>query len=188
MMGFESTQDFLGKSFDPKVVGIVSITFGSLGIFVEQWTGISVFFWMFLTLASIFDVMFGVFTNVTILRQPFETHKFFRGIFKAFVVLFIIVITNTLHMGVVATNITPEFVKTTFVHTSSVIHYSFVMLISLYLLVGIAENGAKLEIPVFKSVTRMLRVKIKRVENMSDGLGDSPTESNTEDPDDTILK
>ena len=61
------------------------------------------------------------------------------------------------------------------------IHYSFVMLISLYLLTGISENGAKVGIPVFESVTRMLKIKINRVEKMGEQYIGNIDENSTEE-------
>lgn len=168
MMGFENTQDFLGSGLNPQAVAAYSIAFGSLGAFVEAWTGISLLLWVFLTLGSIFDVAFGVYANVVFLKHEFESKRFFRGVFKSFVVLFIILITNSLNLGVTHSNIHPDFLKTTFVYITNTIHYSFVMLIALYLLAGISENGAKLNIPVFKSVTKILKMKINRVENVGE--------------------
>lgn len=181
MMGFENTQDFLGISLNPKILGLVSISFGTIAGLVEAWTGISMYLWMFLTLASIFDILFGVYANVMVLRNDFVSKRFFRGVFKSFVVLFIIIITNSLNLGVKHSNINPDFLKVTFEYMAATIHYSFVMLISLYLLTGISENGAKVGIPVFESVTRMLKIKINRVEKMGEQYIGNIDENSTEE-------
>lgn len=166
MMGFNNFQDFLGISLNPKILGVISLSFGTAGAFIEAWTGISLYLWLFLTLASIFDIAFGVYANIIILNNEFVSKRFFRGIFKSFVVLFIIVITNSLHLGVQHSNINPEFLKTTFQYIAATIHYSFVMLIALYLLAGISENGAKIDIPVFKSLSKIIKLKITKVEDL----------------------
>lgn len=170
MMGFDNTQDFIGLVPNFKLMSMLTISFGSIVAFVEAWTGISVMLWVFLTLASIFDIIFGIYANIIILGNDFVSKKFFRGIFKSFIVLFIIVITNSLHLGVSYSNINPDFLKVTFEYMSATIHYSFVMLISLYLLSGISENGAKIDIPVFVSLSRMLKLKIKKVENIGEDI------------------
>lgn len=172
MMGFDNFQDFLGLNLNPKMLGILSISFGGFSGLIETWTGISMYLWLFLTMATIFDIAFGVYANVIILRNDFESRRFFRGIFKSFVVLFIIVITNSLNLGVKHSDMNPEFIKIAFEYMAATLHYSFVMLISLYLLTGISENGAKIGIPVFKSLSTMLKMRITKVES----LGQSNTE------------
>ena len=167
MMGFHGFQDFLGINLNPKVLGLISISLGGLSGMVETWTGISMYLWMFLTLGSIFDILFGIYANIIVLKNEFESKRFFRGIFKSFVVLFIIVITNMLNLGVKDSDINPEFLKTTFEYMAATIHYSFVMLIALYLLTGISENGAKIDIPIFKSLSKILKMKIAKVESIN---------------------
>lgn len=169
MMGFNNFQDFLGIGLNSKLVGLIAISFGSIGGFIETWTGISMYLWLFLTLASIFDIAFGIYANIVVLKKQFESKRFFRGIFKSFVVLFIIVITNTLNLGVKDSNINPELLKTGFEYMAATIHYSFVMLIALYLLTGISENGAKIDIPVFKSLSKILKMRISKVESIGGG-------------------
>lgn len=169
MMGFDNYQDLIGIATTPKPIATTIVLFlGGLGGLIETWTGISLYFWLFLTLSSIFDIAFGVYANVVILKAPFESRKFFRGIFKSYIVLFIILITNSLDLGVRHSNIQPEYLKTTFQYMASTIHYSFVMLISLYLLIGISENGAKINMPIFKSLTKILKIRINKVENIGD--------------------
>lgn len=167
MMGFNNLEDFLGFSINSKFLMTATISFGTIGGFIEAWTGISIYLWLFLTLATIFDIAFGVYVNVNALDNKFESKRFFRGIFKSFVVLFIIFITNSLNLGVQHSDINPEFLKTTFEYIAATIHYSFIMLISLYLLTGISENGAKIDIPVFKSLSKILKMKINKVENLT---------------------
>lgn len=169
MMGFSNFQDLIGKSvsFDPKHLSLLTISIGSIGGIIEMWTGISMYFWLFLVAGTLFDISFGVYANVIVLKSEFESKRFFRGIFKSFVVLFIIVITNFLNLGVKHSDIHPEFLKTTFEYMAASLHYSFVMLISLYLLTGIAENGAKIQIPVFISLSKILKMKINTVEELN---------------------
>lgn len=169
MMGFHGFQDFLGFNINPKMLGLLTISFGSLGGMIETWTGISMYLWLFLTLGSIFDICFGIYANIIVLGNEFESKRFFRGIFKSFVVLFIIVITNMLNLGVKDSDINPEALKTVFEYLAASIHYSFVMLIALYLLTGISENGAKIEIPVFKSLSKILKIRISKVEDIGSG-------------------
>lgn len=170
MMGFDNYHDFISFSYSPKFVGLFSIGLGTIGSLVELWTGISLYLWLFLTMASIFDIAFGVYANVVVLNQLFNSKRFFRGVFKSFIVLFIIVITNNLNLGVRYSKIEPEFLRVFFEGVVGTIHYSFVMLISLYLLTGISENGDKIQIPVFQSLTRMLKMKIRKVERFGDDL------------------
>ena len=169
MMGFTDYQDLLGfnmASINLKFFTFFSISFGSLVGFIETWTGISIYLWLFLTLGSIFDIAFGIYANIIVLQNEFKTDKFFRGIFKSFVVLFIIFITNTLNMGVHDSQINPELLRVPFEYISATIHYSFIMLICIYLLSGISENGAKIDIPVFNSLSKILKIKIKKIEDI----------------------
>lgn len=118
-----------------------------------------------MTLASIFDIGLGFYANVIFLGNEYNSKRMFRGIFKAFVLMVMIFLTNTFKLGISESNITPEYVETMSVYATATIHYSTVLLIGMYILLGIAENGAKIKIPVFVSIVRVLRVKINKIEN-----------------------
>lgn len=167
LMGFQSTTDLLGVSLQVKPLIIPLISLGAVTSFIENFTGIHVYLWMFLTIASAFDILFGYITNVFFLKEGFVTRKFFRGVFKSFVVLSLILLTNTLKKGVELSDIQPEVLKTVADYVTSSMHYTFVLIIALYLLFGIVENGAKMEIPVFKSLSRILRIKIAKIEEVA---------------------
>ena len=168
LMGFDGIKDLVGTSVNTRNLTLISIAAGGFGAFIETWTGISMYFWLFLTMSTVFDVLFGMYANMVVLGHHFESRAFFRGIFKSFIVLGIIVITNSLYLGVEHSNISPNYLKEIFQHMASAIHYSFVMLISLYLLTGISENGAKIDIPVFKSLSKLLKIKINKIEHLGD--------------------
>jgi len=165
-MGFDNFQDLLG-TFAPYFSKILtlSVYLGSIIGFIETYTGISFLLWVFLCLASAFDLMLGVYANVVFLKNPVETKKMFRGIFKAFVLMCIIFLTNIFKIGIEASNITPEFVQTSSIFIIATLHYSSVLLIGLYILLGIAENGAKIEIPFCVSLVKILKIRINKIED-----------------------
>ncbi|QQV91593.1 holin [Winogradskyella phage Peternella_1] len=163
--GFDSLQDLLGvfAPYFPKIL-IASIYMGGSIGFVETYTGISVMLWVFITAASIFDLGLGLYANVSYLGQPYESKKMFRGIFKAFVLMVLIFLTNTFKVGVEDSNIYPEYLQSMAVYATATIHYTSVLLIGIYILLGVAENGAKIEIPFCVSLVRLLKIKIKKLE------------------------
>lgn len=168
-MGFENFQDMLG-TFSPYFSKILtlSIYLGSIIGFIETYTGISFLLWVFLCLASAFDIMLGLYANVVFLKMPLETKRMFRGMFKAFVLMCIIFLTNTFKIGIEDSNITPEFVQTSSIFIIATLHYSSVLLIGLYYLLGIAENGAKIEIPFCVSLVKILKMRINKLEDNQD--------------------
>lgn len=184
MMGFENTHDLVGNDLNYKLITLIAVGLGSVSGFVETWTGISVLLWVFLTLTSIFDIAFGIYANVIILKSDFESKRFFRGVFKSFVVLFIIILANMFKLGVLDSDFTPGFLKSIFDYTANAIHGTFVVLIALYLLVGISENGAKIDIPVFKSISKLLKMKINSIESITDKFPGNLPENQKEEKED----
>lgn len=166
LAGFESTNDFLGTyhPFYPNLLA-VSLSFGAAVGFLETYSGVSLLLWVFMICGTIADLGFGVYANLYYLKHEFETTKFMRGVFKAFVLFAVIFITNIFNMGIEDSNIRPEILKEPFKYLTATIHYSFVLLIGVYILLSIAENLAKMEIPVAISLTKMLKMKIKKIEN-----------------------
>lgn len=168
LTGFSDVNDYLGTySMLIKPLFIFSITSASLVGFVETYSGISFMLWVFLALGTIFDLAIGWYTNVYYLNTHFETRKFFRGILKSFITLAFIFLTNSLKIGVSDSQISLEWYKTSLVFITSVIHYSVVFLIGLYLLLGVAENCAKMEIPVAKSIVKILKMRINSIEELA---------------------
>lgn len=164
LAGFTDINDFLGNhAYLFKPLLFISVTTGGVISFVETYSGIPIMLWVFLILGNIFDLGLGWYTNVIILKQPFESDKFFRGIMKSFVAICIVLFTNFLKLGVEDFNISYRWYKTFLVFTTSIIHYSFVFLIGLYVLLGVSENGEKLGIKVCKSINKILRMRINTV-------------------------
>jgi len=164
--GFENLQDMLGifSPYFPKIL-VLSIYMGSSIGIIETYTGISLMLWLFITAASIFDLGLGLYANVVYMGNPYESKKMFRGIFKAFVLMTLIFLTNTFKVGIDTSAIYPEYLKTMAIYATSTIHYTSVLLIGIYILLGVAENGAKIEIPFCVSLVRLLKIKIKKLEN-----------------------
>lgn len=167
LAGFENINDFLGTYhvLFPSILGI-SISFGAGVGFLETYSGVSFLLWVFMIAGTIADLIFGVYANLYYLHHEFETKKFMRGVFKAFILFAVIFITNIFKMGIENSAIKPEFLKEPFIYLTATIHYSFVLLIGIYILLSIAENLAKMEIPVAISLTKILKVKIKKIENL----------------------
>ncbi len=164
--GFSDLNDLLG-TFAPlknQVLG-TSLTLGGFAAFIESFSGISFMLWVFLAASSIVDLFFGLIVNVFFLKQEYESSKFFRGVFKAGMMFIMIYLTNTFRVGIEESVIKPEYMKATSIYITNTIHYAAVLIIGLYILLGIAENGAKLKIPVFVSLVFFLRIKIKNIEN-----------------------
>lgn len=167
LAGFNDINDYLGTySMLVKPLFYFSVSSASLVGFIETYSGISFMLWVFLALGTIFDLAIGWYTNVYYLNTHFETRKFFRGILKSFITLSFIFLTNSLKVGVTSSEIHPEFLETTIIFISALIHYTIVFLIGLYLLLGIAENCAKMGIPVAKSIVKILKMKINSVEEI----------------------
>ena len=55
------------------------------------------------------------------------------------------------------------------VGTVATIHYSFVLTIGIFILLSIAENMAKMEIRAAVTFTKILNMKIKKIEKLNDG-------------------
>lgn len=166
--GFENFNDMLGifAPYFSKLL-VASLYAGSLAGFIEAYTGISVMLWVFIVSASIFDLGLGVYANIIYLGKEYSSKRMFRGIFKAFVLMIIIFLTNTFKVGIESSQISPEYLETLTRYTTATIHYSSVLLIGLYILLGIAENGAKIEIPFCVSLVRILKVRINNIEEKS---------------------
>lgn len=165
-MDFESTHDMLG-TFSPFLNRFltVSVSVGIFGGFVETYLGISFILWLFILVGAFFDVLLGIYANVVYLGHDLDTKKMFRGVFKIFVVLVIIFLTNTFNQGIQQSHIEPDILGQGARVITSTLHYSSVMLIGMYIMLGIAENGAKIEIPFCVSLVRILKLRIKQVEN-----------------------
>jgi phage-related holin len=168
LAGFNDYNDFFGTfSSFLKPIFFISFSVASFVGFIETYSGISFMLWVFLMAGTLFDLALGWYTNVYYLDHPFESKKFFRGMFKSFVTLTFIFLTNFLKVGVHESIITPDYLKTLMIFMSAVMHYVIVFLIGLYLLLGVAENAAKLGIPVAKSIVKILRMRINTVEEMA---------------------
>ena len=165
-MGFESISDFIGN-FSPLFIPILALTIPIASIlgFIETYSGISIMFWVFMIFGAVIDLLLGVIANVFYLKQEFETQKFMRGIFKAFVLYVVVFLTNTFKMGIEHTEVRPEILEPLMYNTISTLHYTFVLLMGVFILFSIAENMAKMEIPVAKSFVKILSIKIKKLEN-----------------------
>lgn len=168
LAGFSGVNDYLGTfSFLLKPLAILSVTSASLVGFVETYSGVSFMLWVFLIFGTFFDLGLGWYANVSYLNQPFESHKFWRGLMKSFVTVCFIFLTNFLKLGVFDSEISLGWYKETLVFLSSIIHYSVVFLIGLYLLLGIAENLAKMEVSVAKSIVKILKMRINSIEDVA---------------------
>lgn len=165
-MDFRNFNDLLGTfyAFFPKVLNI-SLAVGIFGGFIESYFGISFMLWLFIVAAAFFDIILGIYANVVYLGNDLDTKRMFRGFFKSFVIMVIIFLTNTFNEGVNQSNISPELLNSIANVISSTLHYSSVILIGLYLLLGIAENGAKIEIPFCVSLIKILKMRIDKIEN-----------------------
>ena len=168
-MGFNSVPDFFGKYY-PLLNSIFSfsITFGAVTGAIETHSGISILLWIFFAASTIFDLLFGTYVNTIFFKHQFDSTKFFRGIFKPFVMFSVIFLTNTFKKGLLQSNIEPEFLKTSFIYISSTMHYSFVMVIGIYTILSIAENGAKIGIKACIILVNILNIKIKKIEQINE--------------------
>lgn len=168
-MGFDGIPDFFGKYYHLLwSVFSVSLTFGSITGAIETHSGISILLWVFFAAATIFDFTFGTYVNVGYLKQDFDSTKFFRGIFKPFVMFVIIFLTNTFKDGLETSDIEPEFLDSTLRYITATMHYSFVATIGVFTLLSIAENGAKIGIPACVTLVRILNMKIKKIEDLNE--------------------
>jgi len=169
IMGFDGIPDFFGKYY-PLLSGVFSfsLTFGAVTGAIEAHSGISFILWVFFAASTIFDLGFGTYVNVVFLKQEFDSTKFFRGFFKAFVMFAIIFLTNTFKKGLVESNIEPEFLETTLIYITATMHYSFVSAIGFFILLSINENGAKYNIPACVSLVKILNMKIKKIEELNE--------------------
>ena len=168
-MGFENLQDFTGVSANvSKGVASSSLVIGAsvatIFSFIEEYSGLAIIFWLFLLIGAFADIFIGWLVNVFWLKHPFESKKFYRGIFKAFIVYIWIFLTYGFVLGFKNSDIEIDIIKTVGVYTTSTLHYSIIMLIGFYLLLGISENMAKLKIPLFISITKIFKMKINKIE------------------------
>lgn len=165
-LGFSDFNDLLGTFYFlfPKLLSFSLYTSAIVG-FIEAYTGISFMFWLFMLLASIFDLALGFYANVIVLKNPVESAKAFRGIVKMFILMTIVFLTNTFKVGVETSIITPKVIHDFAIYAVDTIHYTSVLLIGLYILLGIAENGAKVEIAFCVSLVKILKMRINNIEN-----------------------
>lgn len=166
IVGFKDLQDVFGTFYTllPSIATLSLISSSILG-FIETYSGISIILWVFFAFAAFLDLIVGFYANIVYLKRPYESTKMFRGILKAFILFAIIFLTNTFKLGVETSVINPEIIKDGAVYATASLHYFSVILIGLYVLLGIAENGAKLEIRFFETMVKILNVKIKNIEN-----------------------
>ena len=164
--GFRDSVDLFGTFYSllPSIASISLVISTILG-FIEAYSGISIILWVFLAFAAFVDLIVGYYANIIHLKQSYDSTKMFRGIFKAFVLFTIIFLTNTFKLGIEKSIIYPEIIKDGAIYATASLHYFSVILIGLYVLLGIAENGAKLEIRFFKTMVRLLNIRIKKIEN-----------------------
>jgi len=168
LAGFEGINDYLGTfALFFKPLFFFSITTASVVVFIETYSGISFMLWVFLALGTLFDLALGWYTNVFYLKLYFETVKFYRGVFKSFISIAFIFLTNVMKIGIYESAIEPDYLKNTIMYVSATIHYSITFIIGLYLLLGIAENGAKMKIRFCESIIKIVRMQIKDTENMN---------------------
>lgn len=169
LMGFLDVGDFFGK-YHPLFGSIFasSLTFGIFSGFIETHSGISVLLWIFFAAGTVFDLLVGLYANLIYLDGKFESDRFFRGIFKPFVMFTVIFLTNQFKRGLEASHIAPEWIKDMVVGTVATIHYSFVLTIGIFILLSIAENMAKMEIKAAVTLTKILNMKIKKIEKLND--------------------
>lgn len=168
-MGFENLKDLLGP-FAPLFHKILylSVSVGSFVGFIETYTGISFLLWLFFCAASIFDLFLGMYANVFYMKQQLDMEKLFRGVFKAFVLIVIIFLTNIFKAGIEASNISPEYMLHASIYVSASLHYSAVLFMGLYILLGIAQNGAKIKIPFCVALVKLLNIKINKIEKLNE--------------------
>lgn len=168
-MGFLGVEDFFGK-YHPLFGSIFasSLTLGIFSGFIETNSGISILLWVFFAAGTIIDLIVGLYANLIYLDGKFESDRFFRGIFKPFVMFSVIFLTNLFKRGLELSNITPEWIKDIAVGTVATIHYSFVLTIGIFILLSIAENMAKMEIRAAVTLTKILNMKIKKIEKLND--------------------
>ena len=168
-MGFDGISDFFGKYY-PLLSSVfsVSLTFGTITGAIEAYSGISIMLWVFFAAATFFDLVFGTWVNVIYLRQEFDSTKFFRGIFKPFVMFVVIFLTNTFKEGLESTDIEPEFLDKTLLYITATMHYSFIATIGIFTLLSIAENAAKIGIPSAVTLVKILNMKIKKIEDLNE--------------------
>lgn len=169
LMGFLSVEDFFGK-YHPLFGSIFasSLTLGIFSGFIETHSGISMLLWVFFAAGTVVDLLVGLYANLVYLDGKFESDRFFRGIFKPFVMFSVIFLTNTFKRGLETSAITPEWIKDMAVGTVATIHYSFVLTIGIFILLSIAENMAKMEIRAAVTLTKILNMKIKKIEKLND--------------------
>lgn len=168
-MGFEGIPDFFGKYY-PLLSSVfsLSLTFGAITGIIETHSGISILLWVFFVASTLFDLLFGTYVNTIYLKHQFDSTKFFRGIFKPFVMFVVIFLTNTFKKGLLQSNIEPEFLANTLVYVTATIHYSFVTTIGIFTLLSIAENAAKIGIPSAVTLVKILNMKIKKIESINE--------------------
>ena len=169
-MGFaEGVPDFFGK-FYPLLGSVfsISLTFGMFSGLIETHSGISILLWVFFIGGTILDLLIGIYTNIFYLKNQFETDRFFRGIFKAFIMFLVVFLTNTFKRGIEDTNITPEILQNVAIYIIATIHYSFVLVIGVFILLSIAENMAKMGIRAAVILVNILNMKIKKIEKFND--------------------
>lgn len=186
IVGFDNLSDVIGynAALLSKQVVLLSISFSWVFAILESLLGINSNVVYLFVVGNLFDLVFGLCVNVFYLKASFSTSKGFRGLFKLFIAFFLVYLTNNLRLSFVDISPDHQMLNTTINYITSTIHYFIVLLIGLYTILGIVENAAKLELDIFVKLAKILRMKIKGIEDkFTEGVEDTTSETNVIDED-----
>lgn len=165
--GFADLTDLFGVNFLMllKPLTILAVSVGSVLGLMEVVTGMNANFLLIFIFGNMIDIVYGTYVNSSYLQQGFNTTKFFRGLFKVTILFTLIMLTNQLRQGF--TGIPPEqdLLYATINYITASLHYFVMLMVGMYTLLGITENGAKHEIDIFVKLASLFKLKIKKVED-----------------------
>lgn len=162
--GFKSIEDFFGIKISILAYMIkLSIPAGVVMVFIERNTGLNFELLVVFLLGSLFDIGLGVYVNVYLKNEKFDTTKLERGVFRLAIAPFILVLTMNLKSGFSKINIEQEYIKNILNYTTSSIHYGALFFVMLFVIVGVAENLESADVKFAKSFMNLLRRKQKTV-------------------------
>ena len=171
LVGFSDISDLIGLHLNSEAFHKI-IAFSTVaGIWItiatsiiEEWSGLSIFWFLFIVLGSVIDILFGLVVNVMVLKNHYESAKMIRGIFKMVIVIILILLINLLLKGTEKSANNYTIIKEVISYMAATLHYTIATIVSLFILLGISENGAKMDWKLFISINKIFKVKIKNIE------------------------
>lgn len=166
--GFSSVKQFIKDTFPMTGLKII-IPLSFICALAKLIFGTPLEYLIFIVLGIAVEVGMGAYAAVVIKGESFNSRKFGRFAVKIVVFLATILITNLLRVSFLKLDIQSEPLRIFINYTLDTLFCFSLLLIGLYLVLSIAENGAKMKISFFVSLAKILKININKVEDLAKG-------------------